>query len=86
MKNKRYVLTYFEKILINMLPENWKYIARDRNGKLYLYSEEPKKSEDGYWCVANNNQQKVSLSVGFEILNFINFEDTKPIVINDLKK
>lgn len=69
-----------------MLPENWKYIARDRNGKLYLYSEEPKKSEDGYWCAANNNQQKVSLSVGFDILNFINFEDTKPIVINDLKK
>lgn len=86
MKNKRYVLTYFEKILINVLPENWKYIARDRNGKLYLYSEEPKKSEDGYWRVANNNQQKVSLSVGFDILNFINFEDTKPIVINDLKK
>lgn len=83
--SKMIFITYFEKILINTLPEKWKYIARDKNGKLYVYSEEPKKSEDGYWYVDQEMKKSCLISVGFDILHFIKNKDEKPILIDDLK-
>ena len=49
--NTSYMLSKFEKQIIEHIPENLRYMARDENGDLYIYEEKPCRQQhrNGVW-------------------------------------
>ncbi len=73
-------LTDDEKIILKNLDNYWKYIVRDSNQYLYVYSEKPHKFI-GIWC--NGNNVKFPFN---HLFQFIKCEDDEPYLIEDLLK
>lgn len=48
LKRKRFEFTEDEKVILRNLPERFKFIARDENGGVFVYEEEPHK-DIRYW-------------------------------------
>lgn len=57
-----------EKVILRSLPYQFKWIARDRVGWLFVYEDEPKKDGNYFVCRESNTQAKVS---SFKIFNNI---------------
>ena len=64
------------KNFLNLLLPKSKYIARDRNNKLYVYTEKPVR-----WSC-----YQISADIFGDIFSFIKWEDEEPWGIEDLKK
>ena len=73
-------LTEDEKAILRNLPKECKYIARDREGNLYVHLLSPRK-EWGQWLSKGSIE---SLVVYNHLFNFIKWEDDKPYLISDL--
>lgn len=74
-------LTETEKIILRNLDEEFKYIARDNNGLLYIYKNKPDKTYDLCWGNARGT------CFGFKhLFQFINWTDEEPYLIEDLLK
>lgn len=43
--NDQNIFTEDEKTILKSLPENYKWIARDKNGSIYLYADKPQRGE-----------------------------------------
>ena len=75
-----------EKIFLELLnPKCCKYMARDKEGKLFIFLDEPFKN-DAFW---NGHRMFACLSsIIIENLNFnmVKWEDEKPWSVEDLKK
>lgn len=71
------------KNFLNLLLPKSKYIARDRNNKLYVYTEKPVRWSC-YWSLRGSYQ--ISADIFGDIFSFIKWEDEEPWGIEDLKK
>ena len=71
------------KNFLNLLLPKSKYIARDRNNKLYVYTEKPVRWSC-YWSLRGSYQ--ISADIFGDIFSFIKDDDEEPWNIEDLKK
>lgn len=72
-------LTGTEKVILRNIDEEFKYIARDNNGLLYIYKNKPDKTYDLCWCNSRGT------CFGFKhLFKFINWTDEEPYLIEDL--
>ena len=73
-------LTEVEKTILENIPKEYKYIARDEDEELYIYEEKPRKVEEAW--------QWGGLYVDFglfnHLFNFIKWEDDEPNKIEEL--
>ena len=81
-------LTKNEKLYLNMIKPDYMYIARDKNGLLFIYSEIPYRNNDSNaWRVeSSGNFEKVLDSLKDVEFDFIKWKDKEPWSIEDLKK
>lgn len=80
------VISKKDKDFLDYIKEEFKYIARDENGKLFVYETQPKKSKKcryRYWIGANNLCLNRYYKVDFPM---IKGQDEEPWLIEDLKK
>lgn len=78
------VISKRDRTFLDYIKNNFVYIARNENGKLFAYEVQPRK-EKTYWkCTCGNclllNRQ---LNIDFPM---VKWEDTEPWLIEDLKK
>lgn len=78
------VLTEFEKQLILNLDEEYKYIAKDSKGTLFVYATKPTKINNGVW--ANIDACQYTKIPVPNIFSFIKWEDEEPTSIDKLKE
>lgn len=71
-----------------MIKPNYMYIARDKNGLIFIYSEMPyiNNSFTAWEVESSVNLRKVPDSLKDINFDFIKWEDKKPWSIEDLKK
>lgn len=48
-ETKPSLLTEDERVILRNLDKKWKWIARDENGDVYVYNDEPRRGR-GLWC------------------------------------
>ena len=70
--------TYDEKIILRNMPEKYKWIARDKNGLIFLYAKKPSKCEYSWGGC------KYMLLPLEHLFQFIQWEDDEPYLIEDL--
>jgi hypothetical protein len=71
---------------LDYLREEYKFVARNEDGKLFAYSSKPYKDKNfKCWCVYDciNNRLILNYNVDFPM---IKWEDSEPWKIEDLKK
>ena len=76
-------LTPAERTILENIPMEWKYIARDENGDLWLYKVKPYKDESGFWTNGNFDNA-IRFKLFNQIFEFIEWEDEKPYCIKEL--
>ena len=75
-------LTEDEKVIVRSMDKDFKYMARDKNGDLWVYGVKPEKKEkDGQWWDIDNGLFPFS-----PLFQFIKWEDEEPYLIEDLLK
>ena len=75
-------LTEDEKVILRNLPRYYKWIARDEDDMVYLYTQEPVKEKSiGGWCGLGGS----AIQFG-HLFQFIKWEDEEPYSIEDLLK
>ena len=74
-------LTNDEIAILRNIDKEYKWIARDKNGILYIYDSVPKKRGNYRW---SRDTLHVDLSLFSNMFNFIQWWDGKPYNINDL--
>ena len=74
-------LTNDEIAILRNIDKEYKWIARDKNGILYIYDSVPKKRGNYRW---SRDTLHVDLSLFSNMFNFIQRWDDKPYNINDL--
>lgn len=81
-------LTRNEKNFLEILDDEYKYIARDAiTGSPFVYKTKPEKSDNlGIWC-SDFTGEKFRISINYKVsFDFIKWEDTEPWSIKDLKE
>lgn len=79
------VISKRDRAILDYIIGEFKYIARDRDNKLFLYEKEPYKNSDKSWvhigvnCFCLNHR----ICVDFPM---VKWEDEEPWLIEDLKK
>lgn len=81
-KREEPTITADEKIILRNIESKHKYIARDHNGKLYVYSEKPEKRECDWMALSYMG----SLSAINHLFKMVKWEDEEPWLIEDLLK
>lgn len=76
-------LTRFEYDILKYLSDNTKYmyIVRDGNGNIFLYDEEPQKSESAPWWTGRG---MCHTSLFNKLFQFVQWEDSTPTLIKDV--
>ena len=79
------VISNRDRVFLEYLGKEYKYIARDKNGELFIYEEKPRKLDDKLcWNCSND---LFCLNPRFSVqFPMIKWEDSKPWSIEDLKK
>lgn len=81
-ERKEIKLTDDERAILRNLPNEYKYIARDSRGELYLYGNmKPQKNISDVW-VSGGYSKKFDLFK--HLFQFITWEDEEPYLISDL--
>lgn len=76
-------LTRFEYDILKYLSDNTKhmYIVRDGNGNIFLYDEEPQKSESSPWWTGRGMYHMKMFN---KLFQFVQWEDSTPTLIKDV--
>lgn len=76
-------LTRFEYDILKYLSDNTKYmyIVRDGNGNIFLYDEEPQKSESAPWWTGRG---MCHTSMFNKLFQFVQWEDSTPTPIKEV--
>lgn len=76
-------LTRLEYDILKYLSDNTKYmyIVRDGNGNIFLYDEEPQKSESAPWWSGRYMYGMVMFN---KLFQFVQWEDSTPTLIKDV--
>ena len=79
-------LSEVERVILENVDKEYKYIARDKNGCLFLYSKEISKFTDE-WCF-DGDKGTVGIHNGFNLFKhlfkMVKWEDEEPTLISDL--
>lgn len=78
-------ITSREKKFLDMLLPECKYIARDKNDKLYVYNDKPIQT-DCNWYSNDGTLNCISTNLFGNMFDFIRWKDKEPWCIEDLKK
>lgn len=76
-------LTEAERVILENLPKEYKWIARDENNRLWFYTEKPEK-EDFLWQAPSFYTQYIQLFN--HLFQFIKWDDEEPYNIEELLK
>ena len=83
-REEKVKLTDVEKVILKNIPNEYKYICRDEDERLYVYENMPYKNDiDSVWHFEGEYE---SLTLFKEMFKFIKFEDEEPYLIEDLLK
>lgn len=76
-------LTRFEHDILKYLSDNTRhmYIVRDGNGNIFLYDEEPQKSESSPWWTGHG---MCHMKMFNKLFQFVQWEDSEPTSINNV--
>ena len=78
------IFTEDEQAILRSLPSPFKWIARDGNGKLFVYEDKPKMFENEFMCGDSNTSTKLaSLPLFKNIFKDVTFEKS-PIRFRDV--
>lgn len=72
-------LTHDEYIILKNIDEQYQWIARDKNNRIWLYEEKPFKDDDEWIAMESSYFDAFN-----HLFKFINFEDEEPINIQEL--
>ena len=79
-------LTEAERVILENLPKEYKWIARDENDDIYLYKDKPYKEkiykEKIYWYARNYMDKKIELFN--HLFQFVKWSDDEPYEISKL--
>ena len=70
-----------EKCILESIDKEYKWIARDNNGELYVYINEPYKLSSGKW---GKDYDFKSFILFKHLFKFITWEDDRPTNIQEL--
>ena len=76
-------LTLHEKCILESLPNDYKYIARDNGGELYIYKHEPVKHQNS-WILQTVHDRDCELQLFNHLFKFIKWEDDEPYKIENI--
>lgn len=76
-------LTEDEKAILRNISKKYRYVARDEDGTLFVFTEKPFKL-DYYW--KSGNEDEYSVYLFNHLFRFIKWEDEEPYLIEDLLK
>lgn len=76
-------LSRFEHDILKYLSDNTRhmYIVRDGNGNIFLYDEEPQKSESSPWWTGHG---MCHMKMFNKLFQFVQWEDSEPTSINNV--
>lgn len=81
---KPFVISKSDRMFLDYIKEEYKCIARDKNGELFLYRLTPYKEEGLLnWIGRNRSCLHLKYNVDFPM---VKWEDSEPWLIDDLKK
>ena len=75
---KKYQFSANEKTILRSLSEEWKWLARDKNGLLYVYTHKPLKSSNCYSCTHGSYADFDTFGHSFQA---IQWTDDEPVEI-----
>ena len=85
--NKEYELTNAETAIISSLDEKWKYIARDEDGRLFIFTAKPEKYVYcSVWVRGEDYKGESSYFPFPDLFKFISWSDSEPVLIKNLLK
>ena len=73
-----------ERVILENINKKYKWITRDKSGKIYVYGNKPFKRDNDFWDEQNDFLE--SLVVFSDLFQFIKWNDTEPYCIQDLLK
>ena len=79
-KRKDVLVSNIEKVILGNMSKEFKYIARDDDGELYVYENKPKKGK----CHWHDNSTIYRLDFYNHLFDFIKWENSEPYLIDDL--
>ena len=79
--NREEIISEDEKVILRNIPKEYKYIARDKSGLLYVYKDKPQKTKY-YWESSKGDVE--NLMVFNHLFECIKWEDEEPYLISDL--
>ena len=77
---KEYQFSEYEKTILKIIDKKWKWIARDEDGKLFLFTDKPKKDNNG-WQLVNFKTSYTSLNIFEFLFQSIQWTDDEPVEI-----
>ena len=80
-------ITSDEKVLLENIAKNFKYIARNRDSTLFVYGDEPEKEVEklNMW-IRRPDSYIANLAVYIHLFPMVKWEDEEPWLIEDLLK
>lgn len=72
------ILTKAEKTILENVDKQYKWIARDENDVLWVYSNKPNKNTDHWNCYASSNNTITRINAFNHLFQFIKWEDYEP--------
>ena len=69
-----------EKTILKSIDKKWKLIARDEDGELFLFTDKPKKDNNG-WQLVNFKTSYTSLNIFEFLFQSIQWTDDEPVEI-----
>lgn len=81
------VISKRDRMFLEYLEKEYKYIARDKNGELFIYEKKPRKLDDKVCWNSNCSKDLFCLDSRFSVqFPMVKWSDDKPWLIEDLKK
>lgn len=77
---KEYQFSEDEKTILRNLDKKWKWIARDEDGKLFLFTDKPKKDNNS-WQLVNFKTSYTPLKIFEFLFQSIQWTDDEPVEI-----
>lgn len=73
--------------ILAYLNNRGKYIARDKDGALWLFNKKPKRIENEFWDIdpCTEDSYSVDITVFSEYFPFVKWEDVEPFLLKSLK-
>ena len=77
-------ITIEERIILSNTSQIYKWIARDKDGSLHLFTEKPYKDNFNRWVINSGCLER--LNIFNHLYKFIRWDNTEPYCIQDLLK